>query len=223
MPFALVMMSGWKPSRVEPNHSPEPAVARDHLVAAEQHAVAVADLAQRLRVAGRGDEAAARVLDRLDDHHRDAVGALGEDLLLDGLGRVDAGAAGLAADRAVAPVGVRDVARVAEQRLERGARGRDARQRERAERAAVVGAATGDHLTARVLALREVVLAGELPGRLDGLGATGGEEEAGQALGREPEDALGQCERGGVRRRPVRVEAEPLELGRRGRADARAV
>ena len=174
----------------------EAAVAGDDLVAAEQDAVAVADLAQRLRVARRRHEAAAGVLHGLDDHHRHAVGALGQDLLLDRLGGMDARVAGLAADGAVAAVGVRDVARIAEQRLEGRAGRRDAGQRERSERAAVVGAAARDHLAPRVLALREVVLARELPGRLDRLRAAGGEEEARQAGGREAEDALGQRERG---------------------------
>ena len=127
------------------------------------------------------------------------------------------------ADRAVAPVRVGDVARVAQQRLERRAGGRDAGQRERSERAAVVGASTGDHLAPGVLAPGEVVLARELPGRLDRLGAARGQEQAGETGGRESEDAIGQRERGGVRRSPVRVEAEALELRGGGGADARTV
>ena len=46
-----------------------PAEARDHLVGAEQDAVAVADLADALEVPGRRRERAARVLHRLHDHH----------------------------------------------------------------------------------------------------------------------------------------------------------
>ena len=69
----------------------EAAERADDLVAAEQHAVAVADLAHALGVAGRRHEAAAGVLHGLEDDHADVLGALGEDRLLD---RVGGGAAG---------------------------------------------------------------------------------------------------------------------------------
>ncbi len=51
-----------------------------HLVADQQHAVAVAELAHRAQVAGRVDEDARRALDqRLDDHRRDLLLVGGED------------------------------------------------------------------------------------------------------------------------------------------------
>ena len=62
------------PKRSDANQWPEPAEAGDHLVEAEQDAVPVAELAHALEVAGRRHERAARVLDRLDDHHGDRLG-----------------------------------------------------------------------------------------------------------------------------------------------------
>ena len=55
----------------------------DDLVGDQQHAVAVADLADAGEVAGLRLEAAAGVLHGLEDHRRDGLGALGEDALLD--------------------------------------------------------------------------------------------------------------------------------------------
>ena len=49
--------------------------------------MAVADLAHALEVAVLGDEAPAPVLDRLEDHRGDRLGALEHDRLLDRVGR----------------------------------------------------------------------------------------------------------------------------------------
>ena len=54
----------------------EPAPGADDLVGDQQHAVLVADLADALEVALGRDEAAAGVLDGLEDHARDRLGAL---------------------------------------------------------------------------------------------------------------------------------------------------
>ena len=59
----------------------------DHLVGDQQHVVAVADLAHALEVALLGDEAAAAVLHRLEDHRGHGVGTLEQDRLLDRVGR----------------------------------------------------------------------------------------------------------------------------------------
>src|SRR4051794_7059527 len=61
----------------------EAAEAADHLVGAEQDAVAAADLAHALEVAGRWYERAARVLHRLHDHHCHRVRAGLLDVLLE--------------------------------------------------------------------------------------------------------------------------------------------
>ena len=81
----------------------QPAPRADRVVGDQQHAVAVADLAHALEVARRRDQAAARVLHRLEDHGRDGLAALGADPRLDRVGRPQAG-------RPAVAVGVRDVA-----------------------------------------------------------------------------------------------------------------
>ena len=67
----------------EPNQSPSASEAGDDLVGAQQDAVAVAELAHALPVAGRRSERAAGVLDGLHDHHRDRLGAFLLDRLLE--------------------------------------------------------------------------------------------------------------------------------------------
>ena len=113
----------------------EPAPGADHLVGDQQHAVAVADLAHALPVALLRREAAAGVLDRLEDHRRDGLGALEEDPLLDRVGRPER----VALLRPAVAVGVRHVAAAGGQRLERRAQVGDAGRGERAHRGAVVG------------------------------------------------------------------------------------
>ena len=184
----------------------------DHLVAPEQDAVAVAQLPQPLRIARRRSETAARVLHRLDDDGRHGVRSLGDDGALDrgngGVGPLLLGD-GLAVVAAVRVLGVADVA---EERLERRPRGRDPGQRERAERAAVVGAAAGDHLAPQRLAPAQPMLPHELQRRLDRLRAARREERAGEVLGSQVGDAAGELDRRRRGRRPVGVEAERLEL-----------
>ena len=76
----------------------------------------------------------------------------------------------------------------------------------------MVGDVPGDRLEPLGLAVGDVVLAGELPGGLDGLGAAGGEEHAIDAFGREGGELVGQLERRRMRRAPDRVEGELLQL-----------
>ena len=75
-------------------------------------------------------------------------------------------------------VGIHRLAGAWDEGLEGLASRRDARDRERSHRGAVVGDVAADHLVARWLADRPEVLARELPSRLDGLAPTGCEEDA---------------------------------------------
>jgi hypothetical protein len=192
-PFANVIRSGVNPSRSEPNQCPSRPNAQ---MTSWRH------------------EGAAGVLHGLEDDHADVLGPLGQDRLLD---RICGGQRVVA--RVLARVRVEHVAGVGHERLEGSLGGRDARDREGSERAAVVGAVTRDDDPARALAERVEVLARQLPGGLHGLGAARGEEHARHLRRREREHALGQRERRRVGRRPVRVVREALHLGRGRGAD----
>ena len=101
----------------------EAAVRADDLVGHEQHAVAVADLAHAREVARRRRDAAARVLQRLDEHRGDGLGTLGDDRILDrvrarGRERVVVGGH-VVGERGAVAVGVRDVRHTRHERLER--------------------------------------------------------------------------------------------------------
>ncbi len=85
----------------------EAAPGADHLVGDQQHVVAVADLAHPLEVAVLRRDAAARVLERLEDHGGDGLGPLEHDLLLDLVG----GPERVAVLGPAIAVGVGDVAR----------------------------------------------------------------------------------------------------------------
>ena len=69
-----------------------------------------------------------------------------------------------------------------------------------------------------LLAAREVVLARELPGGLDRLGAAGDEEDTVQVAGRERRHLLRELDRARVRVRPVGVEGQLAHLLERGLA-----
>ena len=173
--------------------------------------MAVADLAHALEVAVLGNEATAPVLHRLEDHRGDRVGALELDRLLDRIRRPQ----GIALLLPAVGVGVRHMHAPRRERFERRAQGRQPRRRERAHRGAVVGQHARDQLVPCPLAARSVVGLGELPRRLDGLRAAGGEEDAVQRCRRQPGDARGQLDRARVRVAPVGVEAELAGLPRR--------
>jgi hypothetical protein len=70
-----------------------------------------------------------------------------------------------------------------------------------------------------LLAARRVVLAGELPGRLDRLGAAGDEEHAVEVARGERRDLAGELDRARMRVRPVRVEGQLAHLLERRLAD----
>ncbi len=81
---------------------------------------------------------------------------------------------------------------------------------------AVVGDRTTDHLVLTGLAGELEVLLGQLPGGLDGLAATAGEEDPVEVARRVAGHALGQLDRLGMRVRPEREERQLRGLlGRR--------
>ena len=213
--FAIVMMSGDVVEALAAEVVAEPAHRADHLVGDHQHVVAVADLAHPLEVALRRDEAAAGVLDRLEDHRGDGLRALEFDPLLDRVGRPERVAIlGPAVD-----VGVGDVAAAGGERLELGAQLGDPGRRERPERGAVVGDLTGDHLVLLAFAEHPVVVAGELQRRLDRLGAAVGEEDAVEVGRGERGEPRRELDRPRVRVAPERVEVELLDLAGGGFAE----
>ena len=148
----------------------------DHLVGHEEHAVAVTDVAHPVEIAGGSHEASAGVLQGLEEHRRHRVGPLGHDGALDGVRarrreplvvvHVTSGSNGdrkrLVLGTWVAPgmTGSNWSRSAGSPVIGEGAHG-----------GAVVGEVTSDHLGALGLADRLEVGAGELPGRLDRLGA----------------------------------------------------
>ncbi len=192
--------------------APEP---RDHLVRAEQDAVLVAEGPHALEIARRRSERAARVLHRLHDHHRHGLGPGLHDRGLQ-LVEQEARELGLGLlGRPVVAVGVRHVQHVRHQRLEGRAQLGAPGERQRPERGAVVGHPPGDGLPAP-LAAGAVILAGELPRRLGGLGAARDEERPVEVAGGEIGQLRGQLDRPGVGEGPVDRERQLAHL-RRGR------
>ena len=149
-----------------------------------QDPVAVADLAHALPVALGRRERAAGVLHRLHDHHGDGLGPACWMHRLEILEQ-ERGELGLGLlRRTVVAVRVVDVDDVRHERLEGRLQRGDAVDRERAHGRPVVGDPPRDRLPA-ALAAGRVVLARELPGRLDGLRAAGDEEDAVQVARRD--------------------------------------
>ena len=168
-------------------------------------------------------EAAAGVLDRLHDHHRDRVGALGGDRVLEVVEQERVNSASRLVRRAGGSGSCCGRARPSGTSGSNGARSAgDAVDRERAHRRPVVGDVARDRLPAP-LAAGGVVLPRELPGRLDRLRAAGDEEDAVQVAGRELGHLGGELDRARVRVRPVRVEGQLAHLLVRGLADLVAV
>ena len=194
----------------------EAAPGADHLVGDQQHVVLVADLADPLEVAVRRDEAAAGVLDRLEDHRGDGLRALEQDPLLDRVGRPERVAVvGPAVD-----VRVRHVAAARSERLELRAQVGDAGRGERSQRGAVVGDLAGDQLGLLAVAAHAVVVAGQLEGRLDRLGAAVGEEDPVEVAGGQRSDLRRELDRPGMGVAPDHEEVELLVPG--GRPPRRA-
>ena len=187
---------------------PEPAEAADHLVGDQEDAVLVADLADAAAVALRRRERAARVLDGLDEHRGDGLGRLLLDLRAQ-LVEEELRELGLGlALRAAVAVRVRHVPHARHERLERRAQRRDARERERAVRRAVVGDPARDHLVAVAEALELVELLHELDDRLVRLGASRDEEDAVQVARRQLGHLPCELDRARVGVVPVRVERQ---------------
>jgi hypothetical protein len=146
--------------------------------------VSVTDLANPLEVPGRRREAAAGVLHGLEEDRRDRVRTLEEDLLLDLVGGPAAERLGVVAeDRCPVAVGVGHPERAGDQGLEDVLEGRETGDRQRPLGGAVVGDRPADDLGLHRLAGQLEVLLGRLPRGLDGLAATGGEEDAVQVAG----------------------------------------
>ena len=208
-------------------HVADAAEGADDLVADEQHVVLVADLAHPLEVAGRGREASAGVLHRLEEDRGDRLGALEQDHLLDAVRGPDAELGSVACpDEAhllgAVVVGVRHAEAAGGDRLEHLLHRRDAGDRERALRGAVVGDGARDDLVLGRAALQLPVVLGELERGLDRLAAAGGEEDAVEVAGRVVGEPVGELDGGGMRVRPDREERELLGLLRGGLGEALA-
>ncbi len=107
-------------------------------------------------------------------------------------------------------------------RLEHLLHRRDAGDRERALRRAVVRDGSRDHLVLGRLALQLPVVLRELERGLDRLAAAGGEEHPVEVAGGVVGQPVGQLDGGGVRVRPDREERELLGLPRGGLGEALA-
>ena len=192
--------------------------AADDLVGAEQDPVAVAQLAHALEVPLRRRERATRVLYRLHEHHRDRARIRLLDRTLELLEQ-QRGELLLGLLRGP-PVAIRvaDVDHVGHEWLERRPELRDAVERQRPERRAVVGDPARDRLPAPITA-DGVVLARQLPGRLDGLRAARDEEHPVEVAGGQAGHLGGELDRARVRGAPVRVVGELAHLRGRDLAD----
>ena len=109
-------------------------------------------------------------------------------------------------------VRVRHLDRAGHERLERDAQVRDARDGERAHGRAVVRDVAADDLGALRLPDHAEVLAGELPGGLDRLGAARREEDAVEVAGGVARHPLGQLNGPGVGVRPQGEVGQRLGL-----------
>ena len=183
-------------------HAPGAPEADRHLVADEQRAVAVAQLADRAQVALGVHDHPGRALDqRLHDHGRDLAGV-----------------------RLEQPLHVRGVARLGLERVEQQRAVHrveqvDAADRHRADRVPVVGVAQRDEAGALGLAALLPVLERHLQRDLGGGGAAVGVEAAGEPGRRERGEALGELDGGGVGEPEHRGVRHAVELVADGGVD----
>src|SRR5215204_7110662 len=179
----------------------QPPEGTDHRVRDEQYAVPVADLTHPSPIIRGRHETPTGVLHGLQDHGSHRLRRPELYGLFDGVG---------------SPVRVllcvRYVIEALEQRLEGSLERRQSRHRERAHRGAVVGDLARYNLVTLGLAVRLVVLAGQLDDRLYSF-RTGGDEEGG---GEVPRRYLGdpgrKLKRPGMVHAPVGEEPELLHL-----------
>ncbi len=147
--------------------------------------MAIADLAHPLEVAGRRREAPTGVLHGLEYDAGDGVRTLHLDGQLDLVGRPATERLEVVTVlRGSVEVRVRHLDRARDQWLEILLRVRNAGDRQRALRRAVVGDGAADHLVLHRFADELEVLLGQLPCRLHGLAAAGGEEDVVEVGGR---------------------------------------
>ena len=178
--------------------------------------MAVADLAHPLEVTRRRREAAAGVLHGLEEDGGHRVGSLDEDGLLDGVGRpASEGLEVVGEVTGAVEVGVGHVHGAGDERFERGLDVGEAGDGEGSHGGAVVGDVPADDLGAAGLTGDPEVLPGELPGRLDRLRPTGGEEDA-VAVGRgQAGQPVGELDGIGVGVAPHREVGQLRGLARR--------
>ena len=173
-------------------HAAGAAHAALDFVGDEQDAVALADGSQFVEELGRRHDVAAFALDGLDEDGGDLFGREDrlEELVFEDLDAFDVAGVRLLAVSAAVAVGVGDVGDAAGQRSEAlFLDGLGAGERERAHGAAVEAAEEGDELVAAG------VIAGQLEGGLDGLGAGVAEVDAfGLAAGGEGGELLGEVD-----------------------------
>ena len=199
----------------------EPAERADHLVGDQEDAVGVADLPHPREVAGRRREAAAGVLHRLQEHRRDRLRALAQDGPLDLVGGPPAEVRDVVGNEVGGPVEVRvrHPHPAGRQRLEGILDVGQPGDGQRAHRCAVVGDVTAEHLVPLRLAGQLEVLLGQLPGRLHGLGAAGGEEDPVEVARGQFGEPIGQLDGPRVRVGPEREVGQLRRLLPRGVGD----
>ena len=120
-------------------HVPEATEGGDHLVAHEQHAVPIADLAHPLEVAVRRHERATRVLHRLHEHRGDGLRAFHLDPQRHVVGAPQRAGVEMRAVDAPEPVGRLDLDEARQQWFERRLDRRHAGHAQRPHRGAVIG------------------------------------------------------------------------------------
>ena len=197
--------------------------AAHHLVEDEQDAVAVADLAHALEIAGhRRDRAQGGADHGLGDEGDDVVAAELVDLGFELFGQ----ALAIGLRRLVrAPVAIfvdrRHMVGLDQQRRELLALPFAAADRERAERDAVIALAPRDDISPLRLAALDEILARELERGLDRLRPAADEEDVADARRRMGDQVVGQLLRR-LRREEARMRiGEPVELRMHGRQHVR--
>ena len=167
--------------------------AAHHLVRDHQDAVARADVAHRLRIAGRrGHAAPRRAHHGFEDEPRDGFGARAQDRLLQRRGGGRSGRIlGRAGDRAIGIRG-RYLDRGQERPLEGPRAFGKARQAQRAQRVAMPGPLAADEGAAREIPLRVMVLQRDLQAAFHRFGPAADEDHLGHRAARAVADDLGQ-------------------------------